>query len=119
MPGLSLGLADMLRYAERAGAARLARAYETIERARLACLAAFRDVDLLALPTAAETSFPHETPAPTGQADLTALANFARVPALALPFGGGGLPASMQLLAPTGQDRRLLALGRAVEAALG
>jgi Asp-tRNA(Asn)/Glu-tRNA(Gln) amidotransferase A subunit family amidase len=118
LPGLSLGLADMLRYPERAGAARLAAAYKTIERVRLSCLAAFREVDVVALPTAAETSFPHETPAPTGQADLTALANLARVPALALPFGGGGLPASMQLLAPPGEDRRLLALGRAVEAAL-
>ena len=118
LPGLSLGLADMLRFAERAGAARLTVAYATIERVRLACLAAFRKVDVLALPTAAETSFPHGAPAPTGQADLTALANFARVPALALPFGGGGLPASMQLLAPPGADRWLLALGRAVEAAL-
>jgi len=118
LPGLSLGLADMLRYPERAGVARLAAAYKTIERVRLSCLAAFREVDVVALPTAAETSFPHETPAPTGQADLTALANLARVPALALPFGGGGLPASMQLLAPPGEDRRLLALGRAVEAAL-
>jgi len=117
MPGLSPGLADMLRYAERAGAARLAAAYQTIEGVRLACLAAFRKVDVLALPTAAEMSFPHAAPAPTGQADLTALANFARVPALALPFGSG-LPASMQLLAPPGEDRRLLALGRAMEAAL-
>jgi aspartyl-tRNA(Asn)/glutamyl-tRNA(Gln) amidotransferase subunit A len=118
MPGLSLGLADMLRYPERAGAARLAAAYATIERVRLTCLAAFREVDVVALPTAAETSFPHGTPAPTGQADLTALANLARVPALALPFGGGDLPTSMQHLAPPGEDRRLLAFGRAVEAAL-
>jgi aspartyl-tRNA(Asn)/glutamyl-tRNA(Gln) amidotransferase subunit A len=118
MPGLSPGLADMLRYAEHAGVARLAAAYEAIEGVRLACLAAFREVDVLALPTAAETSFPHTAPAPIGQADLTALANFARGPALALPFGGGGLPASMQLLAPPGEDRQLLALGRAVEAAL-
>jgi aspartyl-tRNA(Asn)/glutamyl-tRNA(Gln) amidotransferase subunit A len=118
MPGLSLGLVDMLRYPERAGAARLAAAYETIERVRLTCLAAFREVDVVALPTAAETSFPHGASAPTGQADLTALANLARVPALALPFGAGDLPASMQILAPSGEDRRLLALGRAVEVAL-
>src|SRR5262249_7256047 len=118
MPGLSPGVADMLRFAERVGAVRLAAAYQTIEGVRLACLAAFREVDVLALPTAAETSFAHPTPAPTGQADLTALANFARVPALALPFGGGSLPASMQLLAPPGEDRQLLALGRVIEAAL-
>jgi aspartyl-tRNA(Asn)/glutamyl-tRNA(Gln) amidotransferase subunit A len=41
-------------------------------------------------------------------------------PALALPCGAAedGLPASIQLAAPTGEDARVLATGAALEAAL-
>jgi aspartyl-tRNA(Asn)/glutamyl-tRNA(Gln) amidotransferase subunit A len=119
LPGLSEGFAAMLRFPEKAGLMRLVTAYETIERVRLDCMRAFAEVDVLALPTAPQTSFPHEAPIPTDQADLTALANFARSPAVSLPFPTeGGLPAGMQLMAAPGDDRRLLALAAALDRAL-
>jgi Asp-tRNA(Asn)/Glu-tRNA(Gln) amidotransferase A subunit family amidase len=45
-------------------------------------------------------------------------ANFAGVPALALPApGGGAVPASLQLIGPHHSEERLLAAGAVVEAA--
>ncbi len=54
---------------------------------------------------------------------ITALAvpaNLAGLPSLALPVPGGpaGLPASLQLIGPPGGEEQLIALGRAVEAAV-
>ncbi len=51
---------------------------------------------------------------------LTMPANLAGLPALALPVPGGpaGLPASLQLIGPPGGEEQLIALGRAIEAAL-
>ena len=50
----------------------------------------------------------------------TPLANVTGLPALALPVptGGGGLPASLQLLGPHGGEELLVATGRLVEAAI-
>jgi amidase len=52
---------------------------------------------------------------------LTMPANLAGLPALALPVPGGpaGLPASLQLIGPSGGEEQLIALGRVIEAALG
>ena len=51
---------------------------------------------------------------------LTMPANLAGLPALALPVPGGpaGLPASLQLIGPSGGEERLIALGHVIEAAL-
>jgi amidase len=51
---------------------------------------------------------------------LTMPANLAGLPALSLPVPGGpvGLPASLQLIGPPGGEEQLIALGRAIEAAL-
>lgn len=119
LPGLSAAFASMLRYPEKAGVMRLVAAYETIETIRLDCLRAFADVDVLVLPTTPQTSFPHVSATPLNQADCTALANFVRGPAVSLPFPtGGALPAGMQLMAPPGDDRRLLRIAVAVDRAL-
>ena len=52
---------------------------------------------------------------------LTMPANLAGLPALALPVPGGpaGLPASLQLIGPSGGEEQLIALGRVIEATLG
>jgi aspartyl-tRNA(Asn)/glutamyl-tRNA(Gln) amidotransferase subunit A len=113
--GLSGELAAMLRYPATAGLAKIIAAYELIEAVRVDCRRAFADVDLLALPTTPQTCFAHNGVPPVNQADCTALANFARAPALAFPLATGGLPASAQLLAAPEQDRRLLALAAAID----
>lgn len=53
----------------------------------------------------------------TAMAPLAALANIAGCPAITLPFGSdsAGLPLPLQLLAPMGCDRRLLALAERLE----
>jgi aspartyl-tRNA(Asn)/glutamyl-tRNA(Gln) amidotransferase subunit A len=81
------------------------------------------DAYVLLTPTAPSTATPREGQAP----DLNAMIHFLRgfslsgVPALALPCGADddGLPVSVQIVGPRLHDPRVLAVGRALEAALG
>ena len=118
LPGLSPGFAAALRYPSRIDTSRIAAAYATVEAAGRACIAAFDQVALIALPTAPQTSFPHDDPTPVNQAEFTALANFARAPAMSLPFGGAPLPIGMQLMAAPGRDAFLLDVAPSVVQAL-
>lgn len=83
-------------------------------------LDALGDDGLLLLPTAPQAAFAHGGRAPANQADFTALANIAGLPALALPAGwtADGLPVSVQLIGPQGSERRLIALARTLDATL-
>jgi aspartyl-tRNA(Asn)/glutamyl-tRNA(Gln) amidotransferase subunit A len=65
---------------------------------------------VLLLPTVSEPAFPIEGAPPPGQADFTAPANVAGLPALAIPIPSDGLPISLQLVGPEGSERALLAL---------
>jgi len=109
LPGLSDGFARMLRYPERAGAAKLAQAQALLDKVRADAARVFGAVDLLLMPTTPQTAFHHDAPVPVNQADFTALANVWGAPALAFPLRTGDLPASAQLLAAPGQDDVLLA----------
>jgi aspartyl-tRNA(Asn)/glutamyl-tRNA(Gln) amidotransferase subunit A len=109
LPGLSEGFARMLRYPERAGAAKLAQAQALLDTVRADATRVFATVDLLLMPTTPQTAFHHNDPVPVNQADFTALANVWGAPALAFPLRTGDLPASAQLLAAPGQDDFLLA----------
>ena len=109
LPGLSDGFARMLRYPERAGAAKLAQAQALLDTVRADAARVFATVDLLLMPTTPQTAFHHNDPVPVNQADFTALANVWGAPALAFPLRTGDLPASAQLLAAPGQDEALLA----------
>lgn len=113
--GLSPELVTMLRYPAQAGLSRVIAAYEMIGALRIACLEAFAEADVFALPTTPQTSFLHDAEIPVNQADCTALANFARAPAITLPFPGDPLPIGMQLMAAPGDDLRLLAIAAAVD----
>jgi aspartyl-tRNA(Asn)/glutamyl-tRNA(Gln) amidotransferase subunit A len=115
MPGLSTGLAAMLRYPLGLPESRIEQAWQTIEALRRASVTLFDSTDLLLLPTAAQLSFPHGEPAPANQADLTALANFIGAPALAIPVESAGALASVQLIAAPGRDELLLSLARAID----
>lgn len=76
--------------------------------------------DAILLPTTPQPAFPHAGDAPVSQADFTALANIAGLPALSLPAGwtADGLPVAVQLMGRPGQESALVALGERLEAAL-
>jgi aspartyl-tRNA(Asn)/glutamyl-tRNA(Gln) amidotransferase subunit A len=78
------------------------------------------EVDVLLLPTALQTAFAMDAPVPAHQADLTAPANMAGLPAISLPLPvpQGVLPVGLQMVGRRGQDRALLHLAERVEAAL-
>ena len=114
LTGLSDGFARMLRYPERAGAAKLAQAQALLDTVRADAARVFGAVDLLLMPTTPQTAFHHDAPVPVNQADFTALANVWGAPALAFPLRTGDLPASAQLLAAPGQDSALLTQTRAL-----
>lgn len=110
-PGaISDALRAMLIYGRDASADRIAEARAEIASAGKAVEGAFEAVDAILLPTTPQRAFRHRDPIPANQADLTALANFAGCPAVALPVALAGevLPASVQIMAPRGADFRLL-----------
>jgi aspartyl-tRNA(Asn)/glutamyl-tRNA(Gln) amidotransferase subunit A len=74
---------------------------------------------ILLMPTAPQTAFAHGR-APADQADFTALANIAGLPALALPAGWSedGLPVSLQLVGAAAGEATLFAVARKLDKAL-
>ncbi len=111
----------MLAYGRDAPAGRLVAAQRRIEAAGLRLRQAFDAVDLLVSPTAPQVAFPHGGRAPDNQADLMAIANFGRCPALSLPcaLSPDGLPVGLQLTAAPWREAPLLGAAATLEAALG
>lgn len=105
-------LAHFMRYGQRLSAADLAAALRTLAAVRAQVASWFELGDVLVLPTAPQTAFAFGDPVPANQADYTALANFAGLPALSvpLPVAADALPVGLQLVAPPGADATLLAL---------
>ncbi len=116
LPGVSETFGSMLRYAERAGADKITAARQSLNELRGHAGTAFAAVDLIALPTAPQTSFLHGTPAPINQADLTALANFYGCGAWAIPIESGERAVSVQLMAAPVKDDWLLSFASALDA---
>jgi aspartyl-tRNA(Asn)/glutamyl-tRNA(Gln) amidotransferase subunit A len=108
----SVGFRQMIGYGRAARAERLARAYWLFDRTRAGLLSALEGIDALLLPTTPQRAFAHGTPAPVNQADFTALANIAGVPAVAFPVAAadGGRPASAQLIGHPFSEGRLLTI---------
>ncbi|MFN3551471.1 MAG: amidase family protein [Novosphingobium meiothermophilum] len=82
---------------------------------------ALGDDGVLVMPTTPHAAFAHGMRPPSSQADFTALASVAGLPALAVPAGrdADGLPVSVQLAGPRGSEARLISLARRIEPALG
>lgn len=116
---LPADLRAMMAYIEGRSAVDLGRALSLIGQMGEQWHHLTREVDALLLPTALQTAFAMDAPAPAHQADLTAPANMAGLPAISLPLPApeGGLPVGLQLVGRRGQDSALLQLAERVEAA--
>jgi len=96
-------------------------AYEHVAEIRNAAPKVFDAVDVVVAPTAPQQAFSFDDPAPADQADFTAWANFAALPATAVftGFSGDGLPLSLQIIGPTGEDKLMLRCATAMESIFG
>lgn len=113
---ISPALREALEFGRRAGAERVGRALTLIEQARAAIRKWMSGCDVLLLPTTPQVAFPHGTEVPASQADLTALASIAGLPAVSIPTGTTteGLPVGAQLVAAHGRDALLLGVAARV-----
>lgn len=114
--GFTDGFRKFLDYGRKAPGERIAAAYWALDRLGLAARQALEGVDALILPTAPQRAFPHGTPAPANQADFTAVANIAGVPAVAfpLPVEAGAKPVSAQLIGRAFEEGKLLGIASAL-----
>ena len=105
-------LARMLRWAEQQPAAALAAAQRTVAAAHIEAARWFQHGSVMLLPTAPQQAFAFGEPVPANQADLTAVANMAGLPAmtLQLPVAPGELPIGLQCIAASGCEDILLHL---------
>ncbi len=111
---------SMLGYGRDVPAGKLVAALAEARAARQQLARTFAEVDLVLTPTTAHRAIKLDSPAPANQADFTALANVAGVPALAVPVAVKGevLPASVQLTGPPWSENKLVCAAMALEAAL-
>jgi len=106
----------LLSYGASLPATKLVPALAEMQRARAGLARAFADVDALLTPTTSHVAPRASSPAPQDQADFTALANVAGVPALAIPVAAASCPVSVQLTGRAWSDRRLIDLAASIEA---
>jgi aspartyl-tRNA(Asn)/glutamyl-tRNA(Gln) amidotransferase subunit A len=112
----SPGFRAALQYGRDAGTMRLARALFRLAEARAGALRALDACDVLLLPTAPQRAFAFGTTTPVDQADLTALANIAGLPAIALPWPAEGLPASVQIVGRAYAEALIVGIAEALSA---
>lgn len=96
-------------------------AYAHVRSVAEAAASVFEAHDFVIAPVAPQTAFPFEEAAPANQADFTAWANFAGLPAAAVYTGLSpqGLPLSLQVIGPKGADAKVLNLAEALERLFG
>ena len=119
--GLSDTFYNLLHWGVKQDAAKVDAAYAHIADVHRAAADIWNDVDFVIAPTAPQEAFRFETGAPANQADFTAWADCARLPATALFTGlsADGLPLSLQVIGPEGHDRETLRVAAALEAVFG
>jgi len=118
--GFSEHLSFLLDYGARRSGEEVTEVNKVLDIARSRVREAVGDGALL-LPTAPQAAFVHGSRAPVNQADFTALASVAGLPALAIPAGldPHGLPVSVQLVGGFGNELGLIDLARRLEHQLG
>lgn len=119
--GFSPFFTRMLEYGAGLNLERRAAGFAAIAECEMEASRVFERCDVLASPTALETAFPFGADVPAGQADLTAFADLAGIPATAVPLGlaTDGLPASIQFMAPGSADALALAVAAKWESLRG
>jgi Asp-tRNA(Asn)/Glu-tRNA(Gln) amidotransferase A subunit family amidase len=105
-------LSRFLRYGQSQSAAALAAAQRRVALAHVETARWFNHGDVMLLPTAPQTAFAFGEVVPAHQADFTAIANMAGLPAMTvpLPVAAAALPIGLQLVAPAGAEATLLAV---------
>jgi aspartyl-tRNA(Asn)/glutamyl-tRNA(Gln) amidotransferase subunit A len=106
-----------LAYGRDAGTVRLTHALFSLSAVRGGALRALDACDALLMPTAPQRAFAFATPTPADQADFTALANIAGLPAIAIPWPAEDLPASVQLVGHPWDEARLVGIAEALSGA--
>ncbi len=117
---LSDNLKFLLAYGRQRSAAEVADSEALLASARDSVLAAVGAGALL-LPTAPQAAVAPGGRAPANQADFTALASIAGLPAIAIPAGTDvdGMPVGVQLVGAAGNELGLIDLARRLEPHLG
>lgn len=110
----SPGFRAALQYGRDAGTVRLVRALFRLAEVRAGALRALDECDALLMPTAPQRAFAFGTPTPPDQADFTALANIAALPAIAIPWPAEGLPASVQIVGRPYAEALIVGLAEAL-----
>lgn len=120
-PGLSDTFFGLLHWGARQSVEKVEAAYAHIRDIHHAAPKVWEDVDFVIAPTAPQQAFSFDAEVPANQADFTAWADFARLPATAVFTGlsDHGLPLSMQVIGPEGRDRETLQVAAALEALFG
>ena len=119
--GLSEPFFGLLKWGVRQDQSKVDAAYEHITDVHTAASGVWDRVDFVIAPTAPQEAFSFEDPVPANQADFTAWADFARLPATAIYTGlsAEGLPLSLQVIGPEGRDRETLQVAASLEALFG
>jgi aspartyl-tRNA(Asn)/glutamyl-tRNA(Gln) amidotransferase subunit A len=110
--GFSPAFRAAVNFGRRAPGARLAEAWRRLALAGVAARWALSEVAAILMPTTPHQALPLGVAVPDSQADLTALANAAGLPAVAfpLPVTPGTRPVGAQLVGAPYADARLIAL---------
>lgn len=110
--GFSDHFQNLLSWGVRQPIAKLRGAYDAIGQAARDIEAALQTSDVIIAPTAPQTAFRFGEPIPAGQADFTALANFAGLPACSIPMGKGrrNMPLGLQVIGQRGEDASVLSV---------
>lgn len=112
--GVTAQFRSLIAFGRKASGEKLAKAYWTLDQSLLAARRCVSVADAILMPTAPQRAFLHDAPAPATQADFTALANLAGLPAVAfpLPTPESESPNSAQLVGRPFDEGRLLGIAK-------
>nr|WP_070959093.1 amidase [Hyphomonas sp. Mor2] len=119
--GLSDTFYALLNWGVQQSEEKVQAAYDHVAQVHRSAKSVWEDFDYILAPTAPQEAFAFSEPAPANQADFTAWADFARLPATAIFTGLSkqGRPLSVQVIGPEGSDRDTLGVAAAMEDLFG